>query len=71
MTSKTKTDIQRRQFLKTAGLSVGAAAVAGTVLSPKPAKAKTAGQFARRTAPTRIQNPYEGPQDKVGRRNGR
>ena len=42
MTSKTKTDIQRRKFLKTAGLGVGAVAVAGTVLSPKPAKAKTA-----------------------------
>jgi hypothetical protein len=28
--------------LKTAGLSVGAAAVAGTVLGPKRAKAKTA-----------------------------
>jgi len=42
MTSKSKTDIQRRKFLQTAGLSVGAAAVASTVLSPKPAKAKSA-----------------------------
>jgi nitrous oxide reductase len=42
MTSNTKTDLQRRKFLKTAGLSVGAAAVAGTVLSPISTEAKTA-----------------------------
>ena len=40
MTGKTKTDIQRRKFLKTAGLSVGAAAVAGTALSSGKAEAK-------------------------------
>lgn len=44
MTSNIKTDHQRRNFLKTAGLGVGAAVVAGAVLSPKSAEAKSAGE---------------------------
>ena len=42
MTEKTKTEIHRRNFLKTAGLSVGAAAVAGIALSSSKAEAKPA-----------------------------
>ena len=47
MTSKTKTDIQRRKFLKTAGLSVGAAAVAGTEPPEAAAVALACSRLAR------------------------
>ena len=42
MTNKPKTDAARRNFLRTTGLSVGAAVVAGTVLSPEKTEAKPA-----------------------------
>ena len=40
MREKTKTDVHRRRFLKTAGLSVGAATVFGTALSSSKTEAK-------------------------------
>ena len=48
MTEKTKTEIHRRNFLKTAGLSIGAAAVVGTALSSSKAEAKPASSASER-----------------------